>query len=155
MQSMTIELAAIRLTDTILGDDEPDLEQTLRAIATNIGVQHIAYAPLRLQKSEDANLLDANSARIRPIGKCAISRNNTPKSIRSSLGEERRFFRSTGLNCPGMTQRLKHFLTTRLITMSATMGCRYRFEIARESVLWFPLQASIPSTIGPSISREI
>jgi DNA-binding CsgD family transcriptional regulator len=56
---MTIDAAAIRLTDTILGDDGPDLEQTLKAIAANIGVLHIAYAPLRLQKSEDANLLSA------------------------------------------------------------------------------------------------
>ena len=154
MQSMTIDLAAIRLTDTILGDDGPDLEQTLRAIATNIGVQHIAYAPLCLQKSEYANLLSAICTHWL-IGKCAISRNNTPKSIRSSLGEERRFFRSTGLNCPGMTQPLKHFLTTRLITMWATMGCRYRFEIAREFVLWFPSRAIIRRMIGPTINREI
>ena len=59
MQSMTIDSAAIRLTETILGDDGPDLEQTLKAIATNIGVQHIAYAPLCSQKSEDANLFRA------------------------------------------------------------------------------------------------
>ena len=51
--------AAIRLTDTILGDDGPDLEQTLKAIAANLGVLHIAYAPLCFQKSEDANLLSA------------------------------------------------------------------------------------------------
>ena len=56
---MTIDAAAIRLTETILGDDGPDLEQTLKAIATNIGVQHIAYAPLCSQKSEDANLFRA------------------------------------------------------------------------------------------------
>ena len=56
---MTIDAAAIRLTDTILGDDGPDLEQTLKAIAANIGVLHIAYAPLWSQKSEDANLLSA------------------------------------------------------------------------------------------------
>ena len=56
---MTIDAAAIRLTDTILGDDGPDLEQTLKAIAANIGVLHIAYAPLCSQKSEDANLLSA------------------------------------------------------------------------------------------------
>ena len=56
---MTIDAAAIRLTETILGDDGPDLEQTLKAIATNIGVQHIAYAPLCSQKSEDANLFSA------------------------------------------------------------------------------------------------
>ena len=56
---MTIDAAAIRLTETILGDDGPDLEQTLKAIATNIGVLHIAYAPLCSQKSEDANLFSA------------------------------------------------------------------------------------------------
>jgi hypothetical protein len=56
---MTIDAAAIRLTDTILGEDGPDLEQTLKAIAANIGVLHIAYAPLCSQKSEDANLLSA------------------------------------------------------------------------------------------------
>jgi DNA-binding CsgD family transcriptional regulator len=59
MQNMTIDRAAIWLTDTILGDDGPDLEQTLKAIAANIGVLHIAYVPLRSQKSEDANLLSA------------------------------------------------------------------------------------------------
>ena len=56
---MTIDAAAIRLTETILGDDGPDLEQTLKAIATNIGVLHISYAPLCSQKSEDANLFSA------------------------------------------------------------------------------------------------
>jgi DNA-binding CsgD family transcriptional regulator len=56
---MAIDAAAIRLTDTILGVDGPDLEQTLKAIAANIGVLHIAYAPLGSQKSEDANLLSA------------------------------------------------------------------------------------------------
>ena len=38
MQSMTIDSAAIRLMDTILGYDEPDLEQALKAIVANIGV---------------------------------------------------------------------------------------------------------------------
>ena len=59
MQSMTIDAAAIRLTETILGEDELDLEETLKAIAANIGVLHIAYAPLCSEKSEDANLLSA------------------------------------------------------------------------------------------------
>ena len=59
MQSMTIDSAAIRLTDTILGHDELDLEQALKAIAANIGLLHIAYVPLCSQKSEDANLLSA------------------------------------------------------------------------------------------------
>jgi DNA-binding CsgD family transcriptional regulator len=56
---MTIDSAAIRLTETILGEEAPDLEQTLKALAANIGVLHIAYASLCLQKSEDANLLSA------------------------------------------------------------------------------------------------
>ena len=56
---MSIDTAAIRLTDTILGHDEPNLEQVLKAIAVNIGVLHIAYVPLCSQKSEDANLLSA------------------------------------------------------------------------------------------------
>jgi hypothetical protein len=55
MQSMTIDSAAIRLTDAILGHDEPDLEQALKA-AANIGVLHIAYVPLCSQKREDASL---------------------------------------------------------------------------------------------------
>ena len=59
MQRMTIDLAAIRLTDMILGQNEPDLEQALKAIAVNIGVLHIAYVPLCSEKSEDANLLSA------------------------------------------------------------------------------------------------
>jgi DNA-binding CsgD family transcriptional regulator len=59
MQRMTNGGAAIRLTDTILGYDEPDLEQALKAIAANIGVLHIAYVPLCSQKSDDANLLSA------------------------------------------------------------------------------------------------
>ena len=41
---MTIDAAAIRLTDTILGDHEPDLEQALKAIAANIGVLHIGIS---------------------------------------------------------------------------------------------------------------
>ena len=50
MQRMTLDTAAIRLTETILGDEAPDLEETLKAIAANIGVLHIAYAPLSVQK---------------------------------------------------------------------------------------------------------
>ena len=39
---MTIDSAAVRLTDMILGYDEPDLEQALKAIAANTGVLRIA-----------------------------------------------------------------------------------------------------------------
>jgi DNA-binding CsgD family transcriptional regulator len=56
---MTMGAAAIRLTDMIRGDDGPDLEQTLKAIAANLGVLHISYAPFCSRKSEDANLLRA------------------------------------------------------------------------------------------------
>jgi LuxR family transcriptional regulator, quorum-sensing system regulator CinR len=55
--SITIESAAIRLTDTILGYNEQDLEQTLRAIAADIGMAHIAYMRFAPDKSSDASLL--------------------------------------------------------------------------------------------------
>ena len=42
MQRITIDAAAIRLTETILDEEAPDLEETLKAIALNIGVLHIA-----------------------------------------------------------------------------------------------------------------
>jgi hypothetical protein len=131
---MTIDSAAIRLTDTILGHDEPDLEQALKAIAVNIGVLHIAYVPLYSQRSSDANLLSAICTY--PVAwQARYSRNNTPESIRSLLVEARLFCPSTGMNCPRMTQTFEHSLTMRLIMMWAAMGCRSPFETARESVL--------------------
>jgi len=57
MPSITIESAAIRLTDTILGYNEQDLEETLKAIAVDIGVSHIAYMRFAPDKSSDASLL--------------------------------------------------------------------------------------------------
>src|SRR5271170_6322409 len=57
MPSITIESAAIRLTDTILGYNEQDLEETLKAIAADIGVGHIAYMRFAPDKSSDASLL--------------------------------------------------------------------------------------------------
>ena len=57
MGNVTIELAAIRLTDTILGYNEQDLEETLKAIALDIGVSHIAYMRFAPDKSSDASLL--------------------------------------------------------------------------------------------------
>ena len=57
MASITIESAAIRLTDTILGYNEQDLEETLKAIAADIGVNHIAYMRFAPDKSSDASLL--------------------------------------------------------------------------------------------------
>src|ERR1700721_2253537 len=57
MGNVTIESAAIRLTDTILGYNEQDLEETLKAIAVDIGVSHIAYMRFAPDKSSDASLL--------------------------------------------------------------------------------------------------
>jgi hypothetical protein len=57
MGNVTIESAAIRLTDTILGYNEQDLEETLKAIALDIGVNHIAYMRFAPDKSSDASLL--------------------------------------------------------------------------------------------------
>jgi Autoinducer binding domain len=154
MQRMTIDSAAIRLTETILGEERPDLEQTLMALAANIGVQHIAYAPLCSQKSEDANLFRAictypvewqaryfkkQYARIDPV--IARGREAVLPFDWNELSRD--------------DPALKHFLTTRLITMWVTMGCRSPFETARVSVLWFPSRAIIRRTIGPSINREI
>src|ERR1700733_8219705 len=57
MGNVTIESAAIRLTDTILGYNEQNLEETLKAIALDIGVSHIAYMRFAPDKSSDASLL--------------------------------------------------------------------------------------------------
>jgi DNA-binding CsgD family transcriptional regulator len=57
MPSITIESAAIRLTDTILGYNDQDLQETLKAIAADIGVSHIAYMRFAPDKSSDASLL--------------------------------------------------------------------------------------------------
>jgi DNA-binding CsgD family transcriptional regulator len=57
MASITIDSAAIRLTDTILGYNEQDLVATLKAIANDIGVAHIAYVRFAPDKSSDSSLL--------------------------------------------------------------------------------------------------
>ena len=127
MQSMTIDSAAIRLTDMFLGYDEPDLEQALKAIAVNIGVLHIAYVPLCSQKSEDANLLSAictypvawqaryfkkQYARIDPV----IARGS--EAVLPFDWDE----------LPKDDWVLVHSLTTRLIMIWAAMGCRSRLK---------------------------
>ena len=53
------ESATARLTDTILGEDEQDLAETLKAIAADIGLTHIAYLRLSPDKSPDICLLVA------------------------------------------------------------------------------------------------
>ena len=54
-----IDRAAIRLTDTILGSDEEDLSNTLSAIASEVGVRHIAYLRFGLDKRREASLTTA------------------------------------------------------------------------------------------------
>ena len=56
---ISIELAAARLTETILGNDDHDLAETLRTIAAEIGLSHIAYLRLSPDKSPDICLLVA------------------------------------------------------------------------------------------------
>jgi LuxR family quorum-sensing system transcriptional regulator CciR len=57
--AISIQAATARLTDTILGNDDHDLTETLRAIASEIGVSHIAYLRLSPDKSTDVCLLVA------------------------------------------------------------------------------------------------
>src|ERR1700684_4519809 len=57
--AISIESATARLTETILGNDSSDLAETLKTIAPEIGVNHIAYLPLSPDKSPDICLLVA------------------------------------------------------------------------------------------------
>ena len=151
---MTIDAAAIRLTDAILGEDEPDLEQTLKALAANIEVLHIAYAPLCSQKSEDANLFRALCTypvawQVRYFKKQYASID--PVIARGSEA----VLPFDWDELPRMIRPLKHFLTTRLITIWVATGCRSQFETAREFVFWFPSRAITRRTTGRNIKREI
>jgi DNA-binding CsgD family transcriptional regulator len=56
---MSIDSAAIQLTDTILGYNERDLADTLKSIARNIGISHIAYLSFAPNTGEDTILLRA------------------------------------------------------------------------------------------------
>ena len=55
----SFESATSRLTDTILGAVEQDLAETMKAIAAEIGLCHIAYLRLSPDKSADICLLVA------------------------------------------------------------------------------------------------
>jgi DNA-binding CsgD family transcriptional regulator len=59
MSQITIDDPAVRLTDTILGYNDRDLEDTLRAIADDLGLLHIAYLRFSPEKSADTSLLSA------------------------------------------------------------------------------------------------
>lgn len=60
VDAIAIDAAASKLTDTILGYNEQDLEETLRSIAAEIGIAHIAYMRFSPEKSSDTSLLTAN-----------------------------------------------------------------------------------------------
>ncbi len=57
--SISIDTAAVRLTDTILGYNAEDLADTLKAIAAAIGVAHISYIRFTSDKSSDTSMLTA------------------------------------------------------------------------------------------------
>jgi DNA-binding CsgD family transcriptional regulator len=57
--SISIASATARLTDTILGNNDHDLAETLRAMASEIGLCHIAYLRLSPDKSNDICMLGA------------------------------------------------------------------------------------------------
>jgi len=58
-RAANLEAATTRLTDTILGAIEEDLAETLKRIAAEIGLCHIAYLRLSPDKSADICLLIA------------------------------------------------------------------------------------------------
>ena len=88
---MTIDAAAIRLTDTILGHDELDLEQALKAIAANVGLLHTAYVPLCSQKSGSASFFVLVGLIGRLVDKRAYK-----KTWIGLPGQARGFLRSSG-----------------------------------------------------------
>lgn len=59
IEGINIDRSAIRLTDTILGYDEQDLGETLQAIASEIGVRHIAHLRFATDNTCDASLSTA------------------------------------------------------------------------------------------------
>jgi LuxR family transcriptional regulator, quorum-sensing system regulator CinR len=59
IEGINIDRSAIRLTDTILGYGEQDLGEALKAIASEIGVRHIAHLRFAADSSCDASLSTA------------------------------------------------------------------------------------------------
>ena len=57
--NINIDSATARLTETILGNDDSDLTETLRWIASDICLSHISYVRLSPDKSTDSNMLAA------------------------------------------------------------------------------------------------
>jgi DNA-binding CsgD family transcriptional regulator len=59
LSNSRIESATARLTETILGNDDNDLAETLKVIASEIGLSHISYLRLSPDKNTDLCLLAA------------------------------------------------------------------------------------------------
>ena len=59
MGSISIGSAAIKLTDKILGYNSDDLTEILKAIASEIGLSHIAHLRFAADRSSDASLFTA------------------------------------------------------------------------------------------------
>ena len=57
--NISFESTTKRLTDTILGNDNIDLAETLKVIASEIGLSHMSYVRLAPDKSTDLCLLAA------------------------------------------------------------------------------------------------
>lgn len=57
MEGFNTDASAVRLTETILGYSSHDLSDTLKIIAPEIGVSHIAYVRFASDKSSDTSLL--------------------------------------------------------------------------------------------------
>ena len=64
IEAVNIDRSALRLTDTILGYDEDELSQTLKAIARGIGLRHIAY--LRFPTVEGVDVCPTTSVATYP-----------------------------------------------------------------------------------------
>ena len=107
--TITIESAAIRLTDTILGYNEQDLEETLKAIAADIGVAHIAYMRFAPDKSSDASLLERALYLFRFSGRRVTSSSNMSDRSPSLPMEAKRFFLSTGRRCRAKIPPFRRF----------------------------------------------
>ena len=58
-EAISIGAATARLIDTILGNDHRELAETLQAIASEIGISHIAYLRLSPDKSTMVALVSA------------------------------------------------------------------------------------------------
>lgn len=103
----SIESVTTRLTDTILGAVEQDLAETLRAIANEIGLCHIAYLRLSPDKSADICLLVA----VVTYSRLWQHRYFVKKYITMTLlflSVDKHLNRLTGQICPLKTLRQSH-----------------------------------------------